>query len=74
MPQFLHDNNDAKAIAIPRVFSENSPAKNHQTSIKHVSPLFVIHLPVRIAQVDRALDLKARGCGFDFWAGQPNKY
>ena len=27
MPKFLHDN-DTKAIAIPRVFSENSRAKN----------------------------------------------
>ena len=30
MSKFLHnhDKNDAKAIAIPRVFSENSQAKN----------------------------------------------
>ena len=28
----------------------------------------------RIAQLDRALDLKTRGCGFDSQAGKPNKY
>ena len=31
-------------------------------------------IPVRIAQLDTALDLKTRGCGFDSRAGQPNKY
>ena len=28
MLQFLHDNNDAKAIAIPQVFSKNSQVEN----------------------------------------------
>ena len=28
----------------------------------------------RIAQLVRALDMKTRGCGFDYWAGQPNNY
>ena len=36
MSQFLHDddNDDAKAIAIPRDFSENSRAKNAQIIVK----------------------------------------
>ena len=28
----------------------------------------------RIGQLDRALDLKTRDCGFDSRSGQPNKY
>ena len=31
-------------------------------------------VPARIAQLDRALELKTRGCGFDSRAGQPNNY
>ena len=31
-------------------------------------------LPARVAQMDRALDLKTRGRGFDSRTGQPNKY
>ena len=32
--QFLHhDDSDAEALAIPQVFSENSPSKNHNSSI-----------------------------------------
>ena len=30
--------------------------------------------PACIAQLDSALDLKTRGCGFDSRAGQPNKH
>ena len=43
MSKFLHndDNNDAKAIAIPRVISENSRAKNEiLSSINHLKWLF----------------------------------
>ena len=31
MPQFLGDDGDAKVVTIPRVFSENSRAKNYQS-------------------------------------------
>ena len=41
MSQFLHSNNDdnadAKAIAMPPVFSENSRAKNVESGITHQS-------------------------------------
>ena len=30
MSKFLHDDDDAKAIAIPQVFSKNSQANNEQ--------------------------------------------
>ena len=42
MSQFLHNNDDAKAIAIPRVFSKNSRATNLRielTSSKNSVPL-----------------------------------
>ena len=31
-------------------------------------------LPTRIGQLDRELDLKFQGCGFDSRAGQSNNY
>ena len=34
MSQFLHDNEDAKAITIPLVFSENSQAKKDDPAYK----------------------------------------
>ena len=34
MSKFLHDDDDAKAIAIPLVFSENSRVKNERQSNK----------------------------------------
>ena len=37
-------------------------------------PTEVRSSPVHIAQLDRALDLKTRGCGFDSLVGQLNKY
>ena len=50
MSRFLHNDNDAKAIAIPRVFSENRQAKNARkpdatncevlTSLYHTVPSF----------------------------------
>ena len=40
MLTFLHDKDDAKALAIPRVFSENSSAKNASMHDFHIK----IHL------------------------------
>ena len=34
----------------------------------------VLHLTARIAQFDRALDLKTRGCELDSRAGETNNY
>ena len=31
-------------------------------------------IPASTAQLDKAIDLKTRGCGFDSRAGQPNKF
>ena len=38
------------------------------------APTIVFFLPSRRAQLDKALDLKTQGCGFDSRAGQANKY
>ena len=46
MPQFLHDNGEAKATAIPRVFSENSRADkpdNLRMLLKSVIPSPDVH-------------------------------
>ena len=42
MSKFLHDNNNnAKAIAIPRVFSENS-CSNNESSISYLSKVMAL--------------------------------
>ena len=42
MLKFLQDanNEDTKAIAIPQVFSENSPAKNLENKTKNIRRMF----------------------------------
>ena len=42
MSQFLHNNANAKTIAIPLVFSENSLAKNEGLSGKRISFAFTL--------------------------------
>ena len=41
MSKLLHDNNDAKAIAIPQVFSENSRAKKRKRTLIFSILLFI---------------------------------
>ena len=50
----------------------------HQTDrvldIYMCTETFFANQPARIAQLDRALELKTRGCGFDSRAGKSNNY